>query len=179
MLTLAIALLAFFLQGCGPEQGGAPARKKVPELTDLSNEFEGNGYEFQTTKTNNINQYGFTSTNANMNFMGEQQSCVVVSLRSAAMDSVAFNLVKTYGILASPLINEWSKRERKGLVFDLRENAGNEIGSSKAEYVLKSTSGIEVPIVFVWDRRSASRAVNYTQILENFSGIDVHLLSSN
>lgn len=179
MLAAATALLLGFLQGCGPEPGGEPARNKMPELTNLSNGFEGGGSGFRASKTKDRNEYGLTTVNADMDIMGEREPCVVVSLPSAGMDSVAFILVKTYGVLASPLINEWSKRDRRGVVLDLRENAGSSARSSKTEYMLKSGTGIDIPVVIMWDQRSASRAASYTQTLEHFSGINLQPLSSN
>lgn len=177
IVGLAFAIL--LLQGCSGAPSGDPPRNKMPEFADMSNGFEGGGYSFQSRRTRDYSEFGLTLTNVDIGFMGTLESCVSVALPSASDDSVAFNLVHTYGRFALPMLSEWSKRERNGVVLDLREQSQTGVVPHKTEYLVSCGNNRDIPVIFLWDAFSAQRAAAYTQLLDQLSGIGYRKLSSN
>jgi hypothetical protein len=170
---------ALLLQGCSGAPSGDPPRNKMPEFADMSNGFEGGGYSFQSRHTRNYSEFGLTLSNVDIGFMGTTEPCVSIALPSAADDSVAFSLVHTYGRFALPLLNEWSKRDRDGVVLDLREQPETNVVPHKTEYLVNCGNNRDIPVVFLWDQFSSQRAAAYAQLFDQLSGIGYRKLSSN
>lgn len=178
-LISTLMLYATLMAGCSGTPGAEPQRNKMPEFADLSNGFEGEGYGFQNKSANSYKQFGLTVNDVDVSFMGIRESCVSISLPSAADDSVAFNLVHTYGRFAFPLFNEWSKRERNGVVLDLREQYETGAAPHKAEYLVTCGNNVDIPVIFLWDQSSAQRASGYVRLLDQVMGLNYRRLSSN
>lgn len=177
---LAVLLLGcMLLESCSGIPGREQQRNKMPEFNDLSNGFEGSGYSFQGSHINNHKEFGLTLSNVDIGFMGTRQSFISVALPSTADDSVAFNLVNTYGRFALPLLNDWAKRERNGVVLDLREPQQIDARPEKTEFVINVANEGNIPLIFLWSQSSAYRAKAYMKLLDQVTGISYRRLPSN
>lgn len=149
-----IPLLMLMLYSCMPG-AGVPARKKWPEL----NGFQG---AFQT---------GYTDM-----MMGNGMATLfTISLPGAGDDSAIMNLVNTYRPFAVHLLTQWAQQQHKGVLIDLRANAGQDL--HRADYLVQREGAFSIPVVFLWDGFTAGRAAAYMNLLHISPAVNVNQVS--
>jgi len=152
---------------------GRPARKKLPDFTSLQ------GWEdLPLAKTEK--QFFFTSDTTIMegsrlvNFLS-------ISLPDPMYDSLAISMATSYKPLAATLIEQWSKKEKKGVLIDLRNKAGND--DRRANFLVKKNlpdnANINIPVVLIWDRASAYRADYLIKLMSSMPEIKCDLISES
>lgn len=152
----ALLFLAFICYSC--EETKKPPRKKMPEL---------NGFSVpENERSSNVRRADglpFATADIDMMVEGTIHSFLKISLPYAADDSIALNLFNQYRPFAVPLLSQWNNMRRDGVVIDLRSQAGGY--SLQADFVIEKHNTFSIPVVFMWDRSSASRAAAFMNML--------------
>lgn len=163
----AALLLSSAFVACG---GGAalPERKKFPMFTDTGLAGDIPLYAFATQDSKS--GMPFATGYVDLSTEGSSTSYYSIALPDNSYDSLALSLVNNYKPLALPLISQWIKQSGgTGFMLDLRSssNSGNRV-----DYTV-NVSGITVPVVLLWDNRSASRAETFVKLLQQTSGVSI------
>ena len=148
-IGLGLAVGIFF--GCAGAGPGRPERKKMPDLTDWALGASPADFPFHTGVID-IGTASFIS----------------VALPDPAYDSAAMGLISSYEPFALPLLTEWAKQERKGVVVDLRSRPD---GGMRADYTVDRSGAFSIPVIFLWDQASAGRAAAYINVLQSLSSV--------
>lgn len=148
----ALLLIAGALFSCGGAT--APARKKMPEFNSLSDGIEGPG-----TGWGNTNQmqgsFAFAPTNIDLAMSdGTVHGFVSVPLPNPANDSAAVSLINSVKPFALPMLSAWAHQQRNGVMLDLSSHA---LPVSRTDYVMEKPGEYNIPLVVLWDARSAYR----------------------
>jgi len=163
-----IPLLMLMLYSCMPG-AGAPARKKWPEL----NGFQGAGG--LTTQVTSEMGLPFQTGYTDMMMGNGMATLFTISLPGAGDDSAIMNLVNTYRPFAVHLLTQWAQQQNKGVLIDLRANAGQDL--HRADYLVQREGAFSIPVVFLWDGFTAGRAAAYMNLLHVSPAVNVNQVS--
>jgi hypothetical protein len=161
-----ILFAGFFQTGCMP--GVSPERKKMPGYLQYD-AFESN-YPFSSKLESMQGGLGFATEEVDLSGNGKNQHCIAVPLPDASFDAMVISMFESYKMFAIPLLTEWGKQNRNGVILDLRAN--REQTGSRSDYMLEKSGEFSIPVMLIWDEASANRAHTFTQMLQNLSGIN-------
>lgn len=160
----AFLLISSFLYSCTQ----VPQRKKMPGYLQ-SQSFEDED-PFQTGNRYNIAGLELTAAPVDIVSGGRMEKYISIPLPDASYDAMVTNLFQSYKLLAVPLLTEWAKQGRNGVVLDLRSNTAQ--SGSQTGYSLQKGSDFSIPVIFIWDAGSASRATSLMQLAQDIPGVD-------
>ena len=146
-------------------------RKRLPPLS-ITDEIEGDYVPFQGKIQENDDEYAFNVSDVDILTGGTMQACISVPISAGVSDSAIAQLLDTYRPFAIPLVTQWSKQTGKGVVLDFRSEGSKvfENAGGRADYVLEKQNAFSVPVIFLWDKISASRASAYMNVLKRYAG---------
>ncbi len=163
--------LSMMLFSC-TEVPGTPeiGRKKMPEFQDelLGNEATINPHSY------NACGLKFQTEEVNLRLGANQQKFVSVPLPDASLDSSALVLINGLKPFAGILMAQWANSRRSGVRIDLRAKKGQE--RLQADYMLETPNAPSIPVVMIWDRASASRAMAIRSVLTDLPSVNCRKL---
>ncbi len=162
-LSLAVALS---LQSCAPAGGGS-SRKKMPELTDGQGLASYVPYGMQQGNAAFPFATGYVDVMAN----GQMETLLSVALPDAAEDSMMLSIIDHYKPLATMMLTQWAQQQKTGVLIDLRSSPITT--AQRADFVVQRQDAFSLPVVFLWDRNSASRAAGYMRLLDTAPGFTI------
>lgn len=160
-------LLAGALVSCGAGPSAPPERKKFPMFSD-------NGQaadiplnlavpEAETSRP-------FATGYVDLSSDGTTSSYYSIALPDPGYDSLAFSLVNNYKPLALSLLSQWAKQNGGvGFIVDLRSSASN---GKRQDYSVQF-EGKKLPVVLLWDSKSAVRAQSFLNSARQIPGFDI------
>lgn len=102
---------------------------------------------------------------------------MLIPLPDAADDSATLSLVNTYKPIAIPFLTQWAQQQQTGVVIDLRQDESQQL--QRTEYLVQRQNAFSIPVVFIWDRSSATRAARFINILESYQAVKANRISSS
>lgn len=167
----AILLLSGILQACS----GRPARKKMPDLTDLSLALEGIASDSKAA----TDEWPFYTSDTLILEGRQTANFLAVTLPFPTRDSVLWEMVKSWSVLSGPLLSEWAKMGKDGVLIDLRTHAGASV--ERADYILEShpQASHSIPIVLLWDAGSRNRAAYFTVACQSLPEWGIRLVGTS
>lgn len=157
----ALCLLLFTGCGQGPEK---TPRKKMPEFTSFA-EWSSSGACMAGANEGLPFGVGELELMAG----GRLQGFTYIAMSDPASDSLVMNLINTYKPFAIPMLTQWYKQEKKGVLIDCRTETRG--AYETAEYRVEAGSAFSIPVVFVWNRFSAERAAWLTNALQSYTAV--------
>jgi hypothetical protein len=147
-----------------------PPRKTLPSLS-ITDEIEGAYTPFQKDYPESNDVYAFNTSNVDMVTGGTTQACISIPMSDAGSDSAIIHLLDTYKPFAIPLLSQWSKQGRNGVVLDFRSANSKVLGDAggRADYIMEKENSFSVPVIFLWDKTSESRALGYMTIFKAYT----------
>jgi hypothetical protein len=154
--------------------GGAPKpeRKKMPELNSFSSQWE-ISYNSQPEAFNLPVRTGYVDLLQD----GKATTFLAVNFSDNNFDSLALSLAISYKSIAPTLLQQWAQQQKgTGILIDLRYVAS--VQTQRSEYVLEN-DGISLPIIFLYDEGSASRASTFMTVLQSVPTIHCKLTGAS
>lgn len=154
--------------------GGAPKpeRKKMPELNSFSSQWE-ISYNTQQDAFN----FPLRTSYVDLLQDGKATTFLAVNFSNDSFDSLALSLAGSYKSIAPSLLQQWAQQQKgTGILIDLRYAAS--VQTQRSEYVLES-DGVSLPVIFLYDQASASRASTFISVLQSVSTIHCQLASAS
>jgi hypothetical protein len=143
-------------------QRSRPARKKLPpELNSFTDVPPG----FTPVKAPSDILFYYSDTT--LLIQGFRRNLAVISFADPGKDSTIRSLVIAGQSLTSYWLAELRRDNKTGVVIDLRQD---EYSPSIRKDYLVEPGGL--PVIFLWDKTSAARAATFTQLFEQFPGIN-------
>ncbi|MEQ7799939.1 hypothetical protein ABDJ41_08995 [Pedobacter sp. ASV1-7] len=172
---IALISLSMMLTSCLDDlSGGAPGaeRKKMPRFYDA---------QFQQSKALNGKSYSSCGMISevdliNLDSYGNYGDYYSIALTDSEADESVFAMVRMFKPLASGYLADWSRKQNKGMILDLRSNQSG--SSTREEYLLENGQQFSVPVVLVWNAASALRAQRFTALLNDLPGINSKRINS-
>lgn len=166
-LAAAMVLSGAFVACGGP--AAPPERKKFPMFTD--NGFAGDIPLYSLATSNPNSALPFATGSVDLSTEGTSSSYYSIALPDPGYDSLALSLVNNYKPLALSILGQWTQQNNgKGFILDLRSGAGD---GSRKDYAVQF-AGQTVPVVLLWDARSASRAQTFLNTVQQIPGISIN-----
>lgn len=170
--SVALSLLSIII-GCSPT--GAPKpRKKFPEFSSFG---EFNSSLSFSRPSENYDGLPFGGADLEFYSNGKFSSYVYIPMGDAESDSLVINLINTYKPFAIPMLSEWNKQNKKGVLIDFRPRPGSSYSSS--EFNLESSGSFSFPVVFIYDGNSALRASAFMGTMKTMPMIRATLISAD
>lgn len=146
-------------------------RKKMPEFQDelLGSVTKGGSHSYSALGLN------FQTEEVNLFSGMNQQKFVSIPLPDASLDSSALAMINGLKPFAGILISQWANSRKNGVMIDLRATKGPE--RQQADYMLETPNATPVPVVLIWDRASASRAMAIHSVLTDLPSVRCRKLS--
>ena len=154
--------------------GGAPKpeRKKMPELNSFSSQWE-ISYNTQPEAFNLPVRTGYVDLLQD----GKATTFLAVNFSDNNFDSLALSLANSYKSIAPTLLQQWAQQQKgTGILIDLRYVAS--VQTQRSEYVLEN-DGTSLPVIFLYDQASASRASTFMTVLQSVPAIHCKLTSAS
>lgn len=146
-------------------QRSRPARKKLPpELNSFSD------VPPQLTPVKASSDVLFYYSDTTLLIQGLRRNLAVISFADPDKDSTIRSLVFAGQSLTSYWLAELRRDNKTGVVIDLRQDEYSP--SIRKDYLIDPAGQEKMPVVFLWDKRSAARAATFTQLFEQFPGIN-------
>jgi hypothetical protein len=166
-----LALLLLLSGACISCQRGRPTRKKLPpELNSFAD------LPAQLTPLYLPSGVIFYSSDTTMLIKGLRRNLTVISFFDPDKDSTVRNLIAAGQSLLPGLIAELHRENKTGVVIDLRQEEGNP--TIRQDYLVTPHEEQRLPVVFLWDKSSAGRAMTFMGQLERLPDITYSILSS-
>lgn len=149
-------ILAILLISC--QEGGRPARKKLPEITDGDHSWEADyeqrsfSKQFYEGNTDPYSSYFFYVKDTTVS----GKMFLSLAMPDPASDSLAHILLKAYRPMASSAFVMLENQGKQGVLLDFRSDNGG--GTRRAEYATKNFQNKTLSLIFLWDNRSSERA---------------------
>ena len=142
-----------------------PARKKMPDFNRLgiSESF------YDTGNPAGLAGFPFSTGEMEIQSGSTQSTFHAVALPDASFDSLVMNIIASHASTAISLLGEWSKQDEKGVVIDLRSPKSE--GGQRADYTLERAGEFSIPVVFLWDRPSQSRAAAFISVMQSLQSV--------
>jgi hypothetical protein len=127
----------------------------------------------------------FYTSDTTINSNGARTHFLSVIISNFANDSLLMNLVTSYEPIAVPMFEQWAKQNEKGILLDLRtgENNYSNKNISHSEFliekILPDDIHISIPIIFLWDNKSALRAENFMNALQDLPEVKCSFINTN
>lgn len=167
-----VLLLSALLCSCS----GAPSpkpRKKFPAF----NSFSDFNHSLSFSKsTENYDGLPFGGTDLDFFSDGKFSSYTYIPMGDAQSDSLVLNLINTYKPFAIPMLSEWSKQYKKGVLIDFRTKHSSFYASK--EFNLESVGSFSFPVVFIYDGNSAARASLFMGTINGMPMIRATMISA-
>jgi hypothetical protein len=154
--------------------GGAPKpeRKKMPELNSFSSQWD-ISYNTQPEAFN----FPVRTSYVDLLQDGKATTFFAVNFSDDNFDSLALSLAGSYRSIASTLLQQWAQQQGgTGILIDLRRTAS--VQTQRSEYMLEN-DGFSLPIIFLYDQASASRASTFITVLQSVPTIHCKLTSAS
>ena len=152
-------LLAGIACSSGPQK---PARKKMPDFNRL-------GISEFFYDAGSPAGLPFLTGEMDVQSGSTQSTFHSVALPDASFDSLAMSIIADHASTAISLLGAWAKQDEKGVVIDLRSNKGED--ALRADYTLERTGEFSIPVVFLWDRSSQTRAAAFISVMHSLQSI--------
>ncbi len=165
--SAAIVLCSIVFWGCNEK----PARKKLPDFTEII------GWEEMPLAKKTIEPFSICDTSLMQN--GRPTDFFSIAMPDPSQDSAAINIVKSYEPFSGIFIHQWMKQKRKGILIDLRTQAGD---CDRADFILKEnadTVNVSVPVIIIWDHPSDFRVDYLMKTIASFPEIKCNLISNS
>ncbi|RFZ90231.1 hypothetical protein D0C36_20755 [Mucilaginibacter conchicola] len=144
-----------FIAGCEGGTPSLPTRKKMPELNNYNDAFEG-GYTFGHSDSKaDKNHYGFTTSNVDLNYGSVSRPFVQFDLPDSSTDSATVSLLQNLKPFALPLLANFARRQRNGVAIDLTLSPSKE--KQRTDFLLEQQDGFSIPVVIFYDKSTAYR----------------------
>jgi hypothetical protein len=154
-------LLCFLFFCCKP---GRPIRKTLPPgFVSLNDQVP--GYNTHPPPMGVLFYYSDTS----LLWQGFRRKLAVITLASPDKDSLIRSVIEAGRGLLPYLVTQLQGDNKSGLVVDLRVE-GSEL-PMRQDYLISLDKTDPMPVVFLWDRASASRASYFISEFEQFPGL--------
>lgn len=172
--TLLITLLLMsFLYAC--TGGTAPKpRKKFPAFNSFG-DFN-NTLSF-SRQGENYKGLPFGGSDLEFYTHGKFTSYTYIPMGDAQSDSLVMNLINTYKPFAMPMLSDWCNQYKKGVLIDFRPKPG--LSYSSSEYNLEAAGSFSLPVVFIYDGNSASRASLFMGIMQDMTMVRATLINAD
>jgi hypothetical protein len=143
-------------------QRSRPVRKKLPpELTSFSD------VPPQLTPVKAPSDILFYYSDTTLLIQGLRRNLAVIGFADPDKDSTIRALINAGQSLTSYWLAELRRDNKTGIVIDLRQDEYSP--SIRKDYLVEPAG---LPIIFLWDKTSAARAAAFTQLFEQFPGIN-------
>ncbi|WP_316839335.1 hypothetical protein [Pedobacter gandavensis] len=161
-----IALSISLLSAC--EGAEAPVeRKKMPRFSGSGFHQEG---EFISRKSYTSCGMTFETDIVNMGTNSNSSQYLCIPLADAEADASAFALINMFRPFATIYLSQWSKMANKGVMLDLRSDRQQQ--GKRVDYELQNENTFSIPVVLLWDAKSAIRVKAFEQLMANLPGIN-------
>jgi len=97
------------------------------------------------------------------------QGFVYVPLPDASNDSAAISLLRSFRLMAIPMLNSWAKQQNQGVAIDLCPHNGT--AKHRSDFVLEKAGEFSIPIVVFWDQASSVRVDELRSLTDEIPGI--------
>lgn len=165
--AFALISLSITLASC-EGMGDVPMeRKKMPRFSDAGLNQQG---EFEGRKAYTSCGMTFETDLVKLGSAGNSSQYLCIPLADVAADSSAFALINMFKPFASIYLSQWAKMGNKGIMIDLRSD--RQAQGSRTDYHLKNEGSLSIPVVILWDAKSALRADSFEQLMSNLPGIN-------
>jgi hypothetical protein len=159
---------------CVSCQRGRPARKELPPSLSSLPEIGSTVTPFPSRWSlapQQSSNYLFYCTDTALLIDGIRRDFLVLAIPDPVHDTTIGSLISSGQSLAPYLLTELHQQNKAGVVIDLRLSAASP--TIREDYLVNSSDWKEnhLPIIFLWDEYSASRAAFFTQYLQQFPGI--------
>jgi hypothetical protein len=154
--------------------GGAPKpeRKKMPELNSFNSQWD-ISYNAQSAAFNLPMRTSYVDLLQD----GKATTFFAVNFADDNFDSLALSLAGSYKSIAPTMLQQWAQQQQgTGILIDLRYKAS--VQTQRSEYLLEN-DGISLPIIFLYDEASASRASTFISVLQSVPAIHCKLTSAS
>lgn len=164
-----IVVLAGLWSGCD-DGSGKPMRKQLPKLAADESWEGGHGFR-QQYEPEAQPRAAFDGLFSYRDTSLAGKSYISVSLYNPAVDSMALSLLELYKPMAGTGMGLLLQKGKKGAVLDFRGTGAGK--GEQTELVTRNVLGQSLPLLFVWDPASATRAGMYMSRLEEIPGISI------
>lgn len=149
-----------------------PERKKMFNMNDQVSAgectFVSAGYGVQEAP--------FAMHDVTMTVNGIRGTYLSLALPDATYDSTAIAMALTCKPFAVPMLTQWANVEKKGVLFDLRNNKNkNEI---RTDYIVETPGMFSIPVIFLYDRLSAGRMAGFVNVIQSVPALQCKLVAN-
>jgi hypothetical protein len=167
-----LLMLTTLMYGCESGSNKKPERKKMPELVGYDGFYDG-GFNPGGEQL----KAAFAGENVTIETASGPQNFVSIPLPDASLDSLAVNLLNSIKPLALPLLNNWAREHKSGVLLDL---CARHTGSGyQGNFTLNGLSGFALPVIIRWDRASAYRLTRLNALVQNMPAISLNFISGD
>lgn len=164
-------MLTALMYGCQADSK-KPERKKMPELAGYNGFYDGGlnpGYSQGET--------GFFAENITLQTANGPQNFFSIPLPDASADSLAINLVNSVKPFALPLLNQWAREHKGGVLLDLSTHHHG--ASYQSNFNLRQEGGFSIPVIICWDKASAYRLAEVKALVQTMPAINLNFISGD
>ncbi|MBB2148126.1 hypothetical protein [Pedobacter gandavensis] len=140
-------------------------RKRMPRFSN-----SGLDQEFAGRKAYTSCGMTFETDLVNLGSAGNRSEYLCIPLADANADSSAFAVINMFKPFASIYLSQWAKMGNKGIMIDLRNDRQQQ--GSRVDYHLTKEASFSIPVVLLWDVKSALRANEFKQVMNSLPGIN-------
>jgi hypothetical protein len=156
----------------------APAGKSRPErkkMFNLNTRVSAGECTFASAG-DGVQEAPFTMHDVTMSANGIRSTYLSLALPDATYDSAAIAMALTCKPFAVPLLSQWANQEKKGVLFDLRNN--NNKAELRTDYIVQTPGMFSIPVIFLYDRLSAGRMAGFVNVIQSVPALQCKLVAS-
>ncbi|OQP52830.1 hypothetical protein A4H97_24340 [Niastella yeongjuensis] len=166
VLLVGPMLLLYACSGGAPK----PQRKKMPGLNNLNSQ-----WEIPYTTQQQVFNFPVRTDYVDLLQEGKAATFLAVNFADDNFDSLALSLANSYKAMAPALLEQWAQQQGTGILIDLRQPAST--NTQRSEYLLEN-AGYSIPLIFLYDQASASRANTFMTVLQSVPSIHCKLTNA-
>lgn len=140
-------------------------RKRMPRFSD-----SGLNQGFAGRKAYTSCGMTFETETVNLGSAENSSQYLCIPLADANADSSALAVINMFKPFASIYLSQWAKMGNRGVMIDLRSDRQQQ--GSRADYHLTKEAAFSIPVVLLWDAKSALRASDFKQVMNSLPGIN-------
>jgi hypothetical protein len=149
-----------------------PERKKMPELSGYDGFYDGG-----LNPGADQGEAGFAAENITIETADGPQNFINIPLPDASTDSLAINLVNDVKPFALPLLNNWAREHKSGILLDLSKHHNGT--SNEGNFILRENGGFTIPVIIRWDQASAYRLAEVKALIQTMPAINLNFISGD
>lgn len=153
-------------------------RKELPDLINTES--------WETFPKLPVAEQSFYTSDTIINNNGKRTHFLSVIIANAVNDSLLIKMVNDYEPLAVPMFPQWASQDEKAILLDLRseKNKSDNITNISKSYFLVEKNlpndiHISIPIIFLWNNKSAIRADNFMNALQNLPEVKCTFINTS